>query len=110
MRAQHINIQLSPSNTQAHSLTPRTTTARFTIVSRAEPGALPRILGFYAQNNFVPTQLKSRVFKGGDLVVDITMPDLSDQRVSIIAEKLRQLVDVRKVVVEQEFTTQAQVV
>lgn len=78
------------------------TSTQFTVSAQVEPSVLPRVLGFFAQDNFVPTQVKSRVFKGGDLVIDVTVPALSEQRASVIAEKLRQLVTVRKVRLEHQ--------
>jgi|GEM_PF-3011538 len=82
-------------NLDAHSV--------FTVTATPDPAVLPRVLGFFAQDNMVPVQIKSRVFAGGDLVIDINVPDLSDQRASVIAEKLRQLVPVKKVRLEQNL-------
>ena len=73
----------------------------FTITAIADPALLPRILGFFAQDNLVPQRIKSHHFKDGDLVLDLCLNTISDQRASVIAEKLRQLIPVKHVHLER---------
>jgi acetolactate synthase small subunit len=70
----------------------------FSVRAAADPGALPRILELFAKRGLVPTSVQARLIGAGDIMaVDLQVDGLEPSMVEIIAESLRQLVLVERV-------------
>lgn len=75
-------------------------TACFSLRTEADPAALSRVIEHFALLNVVPDSIKARRFNGGGMVIDLKVRGLSDERIEIIAHKLRSVVVVHSVAVE----------
>ncbi len=84
------------ANLQSH----QNSTVHFTVQATADPATLSRVVEYFALNNILPETVRCRHFVNGNLVIDIRVKGLDDQRVSILANKLRSCVLVYGVGVE----------
>lgn len=75
-------------------------TACFSVRTEADPSALSRLIEFFALLNVVPDSFRSRRFADGTMVVSLKVRGLSDDRVDVIANKLRSVVVVHSVATE----------
>jgi len=83
------------SSSEAHSKT-----ACFCVRTEADPSSLSRLIEFFALLNVVPDSFRSRRFADGSMVVNLKVRGLSDDRVAVIANKLRSTVVVHSVATE----------
>jgi hypothetical protein len=90
---------MSTLETSSHS-TVDSRTACFSVRTEADPSALSRLIEFFALLNVVPDSFRSRRFSDGSLVVNLKVRGLSDDRVAVIANKLRSTVVVHSVATE----------
>ncbi|MCF5711458.1 hypothetical protein NLO72_01905 [Pseudomonas tremae] len=74
--------------------------ARYRIVAEAEPALLCQVLNLFAMQYLIPHQL-SVVQQESMLVIDLHVARLSWHRAQVIGEKMRNLIDVCSVDVEQ---------
>lgn len=74
--------------------------ACFCLRVEADPAALSRVIEHFALLNVVPDLVRARRCADGSMVVDIKVRGLCDDRVSVIAHKLRSVVVVHSVGVE----------
>lgn len=68
--------------------------ACFAVRGAADPGTLPRILELFAKRGLVPFSVHSRMSGEGDealLIVDLQVEGLSPEQSEIVAEQLRQI-------------------
>ncbi len=72
----------------------------FEVRALADPAALSRVVEFFAAQNILPELVRARRFVGGELVIDVKVRDLDEQRSSVIANKLAASVLVCNVGVE----------
>lgn len=72
----------------------------FAVRTQADPAALSRVVEFFALQNILPELVRARRFVDGELVIDIKVRDLDEQRSAVIANKLRSCVLVCNVAVE----------
>lgn len=77
-------------------------TACFAITASPEPGALPRLLGAFAQRSLVPERWHGVNTSDGELQVDIQVDGLTPEVAERVAAKLRALIDVRTVLLYQK--------
>jgi hypothetical protein len=77
-----------------------TTEARFSATATPEPGMLIRMLNLFAVRDHVPARVRSRVV-GGLLLVDIDAGGLAEPEADLVAARMRALVGVVGVRVEQ---------
>jgi hypothetical protein len=77
---------------------------RFTLLTEAEPGLLPRLLLPFAKRDLVPDDFCSRRTGDGGLLVEIGMAAMPAEMVHLVAGNLRQVVGVRSVTQTQEIT------
>lgn len=73
---------------------------QFSVQACADPNALLRVVEFFSVNSILPDLVRSRRFKEGDVVIDVRVRGLDDQKVMVIANKLRSCVLVHGVTVE----------
>ena len=69
----------------------------YRVVTEQDPGALSRVLEFFALNNHVPECLTANRRGEDEMEVEVTVPDLEYTRARVIAAKIGQLVPVRHV-------------
>lgn len=72
----------------------------FAVRTLADPAALSRVVEFFALQNILPELVRARRFVDGELVIDIKVRNLDEQRSSVIANKLCSCVLVCNVAVE----------
>ncbi|MCH8686004.1 hypothetical protein [Pedomonas mirosovicensis] len=69
----------------------------YQVVTEQDPGALSRVLEFFAMNNHVPESLAAHRLDEEAMQVDVTVPDLDYASARVIAAKMKQMVVVRNV-------------
>jgi len=69
----------------------------YQVVTEQDPGALSRVLEFFAMNSHVPHTLAAHRIDEEALQVDVTVPDLDYASARVIAAKMKQMVVVRNV-------------
>ena len=77
----------------------------FSVVAAAEPGAMPRILEFFAKRGLVPSRWVSHLSRNlheGELSIDIQVEGLDAQTARLIACSIAQLQDVRLVLTSEK--------
>ncbi|WP_024676780.1 hypothetical protein [Pseudomonas syringae] len=74
--------------------------ARYQIVAEAEPALLCQVLNLLAMQYLIPHQL-TVVQQESTLIIDLHVARLSWHRAQVIGEKMRNLIDVCSVEVEQ---------
>ena len=77
----------------------------FSVVAAAEPGAMPRVLEFFAKRGLVPSRWVSQMTgkaAEGELSIDIQVDGLAPQIAQQIAQSLRELHDVRLVLTSEK--------
>jgi acetolactate synthase small subunit len=82
---------------------PDTATACFAIRAAAEPGILPRLIGLFAKRDLVPAAVQARrIGPGRDLLaVDLQVEGLDPGLAELIAENMRQMVSVERVLLAE---------
>jgi acetolactate synthase small subunit len=80
--------------------------ACFSVVARAEPGVLPRVMELFAKRGLVPSSWHSTSGGtsegGGELTIDIQMRGMAVETADFIAARLRQIPDVELVLTSQK--------
>ncbi|MFC5694310.1 hypothetical protein ACFPU0_01905 [Pseudomonas sp. GCM10022186] len=99
-----LSLQTAPVARDDH-WHPRTTQLQacemqFAILAEAEADILGRLLAFFAQLQLVPRWLQVNRL-GDDLLVQLRQPGLTPHRAEVIAQKMRSLVSVSSVELEQ---------
>ena len=74
--------------------------ASYQATAEPDPGMLIRILNLFALRDHVPARVRSRVL-GGQLQVEVDVPDLPDREAEQVAERMRAIVGVKAVRLEQ---------
>lgn len=77
----------------------------FSVVAAAEPGAMPRILEFFAKRGLVPSRWVSHLGGSpleGELSIDVQIEGLDEQTARLIACSIGQLQDVRLVLTSEK--------
>lgn len=74
--------------------------ASFAAQAEPDPGMLIRILNLFAVRDHVPNRVRSRLL-GGQLQVEVDVAGLGDADAELIAQRMRALVGVRQVRLEQ---------
>lgn len=76
----------------------------FSVVAKAEPGVMPRVIQVFAKRGLVPTQWYSIIVGTvrQDLHIDMQVADLDPRLREVIAETLRQLVSVETVLTSEK--------
>jgi acetolactate synthase small subunit len=85
-------------------------TACFSVLARAEPGVMPRVLELFAKRGLVPSVWHSST-SGGDrtqLKIDIQMCGLGSETIDFMAACLRQITFVEVVVTSRRHVTRRQ--
>jgi hypothetical protein len=87
----------------------QTVTACFAVRAAADPGSLPRILELFAKRGLVPSSVQSRLVGGADpaLSVDLQVSGLEPALVDVVAETLRQIWVVERVLTAEVLPTRA---
>ncbi|MEI9984444.1 MAG: hypothetical protein WDN69_15310 [Aliidongia sp.] len=82
---------------------PDASTACFAIRAAAEPGILPRLIGLFAKRDLVPAAVQARrIGPGRDLLaVDLQVEGLDLGLAELIAENMRQMVSVERVLLAE---------
>ncbi len=83
--------------------------ACFAVRAAADPGSLPRILELFAKRGLVPSSVQARL-TGDDepaLSVDLQVTGLEPQMVEILAESLRQIWVVERVLTAEVLPARA---
>lgn len=78
---------------------PSTVTACFAVRAAVDPGSLPRILELFAKRGLVPSSVQARLTGVGEpaLSVDLQVAGLEPALVDVVAESLRQIWVVERV-------------
>ncbi|GFM77367.1 hypothetical protein K5D44_07680 [Pseudomonas cichorii] len=80
--------------------------ARYQVLAEAEPALLCQVLNLFAMQYLTPQNaIVSR--QDGLMAIDVTVDGLSWHRAQVIGEKMRNLIDVCSVELEQIHTPQA---
>ena len=74
--------------------------ASYHATATPDPGMLIRILNLFALRDHVPNRVRSRLL-AGQLQVEVDVPNLSDQEAEQIAQRMRAMVGVCAVRLEQ---------
>jgi hypothetical protein len=74
--------------------------ASYQATATPDPGMLIRILNLFALRDHVPCRVRSRVL-AGQLQVEVDVPNLNDQEAEQIAQRMRAMVGVSTVRLEQ---------
>lgn len=76
----------------------------FSVVAKAEPGVMPRVIQVFSKRGLVPSQWYSIIHGsvGQDLHIDVQVPDLDPRLRELIAETLRQMVSVETVLTSEK--------
>lgn len=69
----------------------------YRVVTAHEPGAVSRVLEFFALNSYAPESLHAHRVGEDEMALEVTVSDLEYARARVIASKIRQLVVVRDV-------------
>jgi acetolactate synthase regulatory subunit len=77
----------------------RPSTACFAVRAAADPGSLPRILEIFAKRGLVPSSVQARLTSEAEpaLSIDLQVAGLETDMVEILAETLRQIWVVERV-------------
>ncbi len=81
-------------------------TSCFAVRAAAEPGALPRLLEAFAKRGLVPSSLHARM-SGEILDVEIQVPGVEPSQAEIIAEQLRVIPVVERVLLARMLASAA---
>jgi acetolactate synthase small subunit len=84
--------------------------ACFAVRAAADPGTLPRILELFAKRGLVPSSVHSRMSGTGEaalLMVDLQIDGLTGAQVEVVAEQLRQIVVVERVLTARKRLSRA---
>src|SRR3546814_4002179 len=87
---------------------PARPTACFSVVARAEPGLLPRVIELFAKRGLVPTRCHARVGarpgrdEPAELTIDIQMAGMEATLAEYVAACLRQIHDVACVLTSEK--------
>jgi hypothetical protein len=76
-------------------------TACFSVIAKADPGLMPRVLELFAKRGLVPTYWCSRV-TGQELTIDLQMERLDRATTSYLAACFRQIPTVRTVLTSEK--------
>jgi len=76
-------------------------TACFSVVSKLDPGLMPRVLELFAKRGLIPTYWFSRV-SGQELTIDLQMEGLDRDTVALLAGCFRQIPTVRTVLTSEK--------
>ena len=92
------SARLDADRVAATEQTP-TVTACFAVRAAADPGSLPRILELFAKRGLVPSSVQARLTGTGEpaLSVDLQVAGLEPALVDVVAENLRQIWVVERV-------------
>jgi len=71
----------------------------FTVRAAAEPQAVPRLIELFALRSLLPRRWAAEV-RGAELDVRIEVPDLDPGQAQHLAQRMRQMVLVRRVMLE----------
>ncbi len=76
----------------------------FSVVAKAEPGVMPRVIQVFAKRGLVPSQWYSTIHGSlsRDLHIDVQVPDLDPRLRELIAETLRQMISVETVLTSEK--------
>ncbi len=77
----------------------RRAVACFAIDATAEPGTMPRVLAHFALRSLVPDRWHALRTEGDELQIDIQIAGLDAIEIDKLAAALRQIIDVRDVLV-----------
>jgi hypothetical protein len=82
---------------------PDTSTACFSVRAVAEPGILPRLIELFAKRNLVPSSVQARLIgaERDQLAVDLQIDGLEPGLAEIVAETMRQMVSVDRVLLAE---------
>ena len=72
----------------------------FTVTAEAEPSVLSRVIEYFVVLNILPDSVRLRRYTDGHLEIVVKARGLDQERVEVIAHKLRQIVTVRQVFTE----------
>ena len=72
----------------------------FVVTADAEPSVLSRVVEYFAVLNILPDTVRLRRYINGHLEITVKARGLDDARIDVVANKLRQIVTVRQVMVE----------
>jgi hypothetical protein len=88
---------------------PATVTACFAVRAAADPGALPRILELFAKRGLVPASVQARLSGATEpaLSVDLQVAGLEPAMVEVVAESLRQVWVVERVLTAEVLPARA---
>ena len=88
---------------------PDLSTDCFYVRARAEPGVMPRLLQLFVKRGLVPGRWHSATAGpgGGELHVDIEMPQMAMAPAAQIAAAMRQLADVKQVLLSPKASLAA---
>jgi acetolactate synthase small subunit len=83
--------------------------ACFAVRAAADPGTLPRILELFAKRGLVPSSVQARLTGDADpaLSVDLQVTGLDPEMVEIVAESLRQIWVVERVLTAEVLPARA---
>jgi len=87
-----------------HSTSESFPTACFSVMARAEPGVMSRVLALFAKRGLVPSAWHSAVHgpAAGELHIDIQMAGLAHGEAAYIARCMRQIADVETVLISEK--------
>jgi len=95
-------MPLGSSTMSTDNFRPNAKTVCFSVRADVHPGTLPRLIERFAQRNLVPSSVQARVIGAGDVMaVDIHVLGLDRVAADIIAEGMRQMVPVERVLVAE---------
>ena len=79
-------------------------TTCFSVVSAAEPGALPRVLEIFAKRGLVPSKLLSAIAgnRGEELHIDIQIVDVDGDLMARLMKSISPVVSVRSVLTSEK--------
>jgi acetolactate synthase regulatory subunit len=88
---------------------PHTVTACFAVRAAADPGTLPRVLELFAKRGLVPSSVQARLTGDAEpaLSVDLQVAGLEPAMVEIVAEALRQIWVVERVLTAEVLPARA---
>lgn len=93
-------MSVQPGFAPSHSLP----VSCFSVVAKADPGIMPRVIQVFAKRGLVPSQWYS-IIHGSvkqDLHIDVQVPGLDPQLRELIAETLRQTINVETVLTSEK--------
>lgn len=77
----------------------------FSVSAAPEVSVAPRVLGEFAKRGLVPSRFEA-VVSGGDLAVDVQVSGMDEQVAAHVAEVLRGLLDVERVLMTSKTLAQ----